>query len=50
MLLTSASLSLRATTHVRRGEDKRGIVLARWGGLGNHRYQVQLVYALAVAA
>ena len=31
---------LRATTHLRRGEDKRGIVLARWGGLGNHRYQV----------
>ncbi len=32
---------LRATTHLRRGEDKRGIVLARWGGLGNHRYQVR---------
>eukprot|EP01047_Picozoa_sp_COSAG01_P039285 COSAG01_NODE_3237_length_6370_cov_4.236007_7_plen_101_part_00 len=25
---------LRATTHIRRGEPTRGIVLARWGGLG----------------
>ena len=31
---------LRATYHIRRGEEQRGIVLARWGGLGNHRYQV----------
>ena len=31
---------LRATYHIRRGETKRGMVLARWGGLGNHRYQV----------
>ena len=31
---------LRATYHLRRGEETRGIVLARWGGLGNHRYQV----------
>lgn len=31
---------LRATYHIRRGEEARGIVLARWGGLGNHRYQV----------
>ena len=31
---------LRATTHIRRGEATRGIVLARWGGLGTHRYQV----------
>ena len=31
---------IRATDHVRRGTDKRGLVLARWGGLGSHRYQV----------
>ena len=31
---------LRSTYHIRRGEEARGIVLARWGGLGNHRYQV----------
>lgn len=31
---------LRCTDHVRRGENQRGVVLARWGGLGNHRYQV----------
>ena len=31
---------LRCTDHIRRGSDKRGITLARWGGLGNHRYQV----------
>lgn len=31
---------LRSTDHLRRGESSRGLVLARWGGLGNHRYQV----------
>ena len=31
---------IRATDHVRRGSNKRGLVLARWGGLGTHRYQV----------
>ena len=31
---------LRATDKIRRGETQRGMVLARWGGLGNHRYQV----------
>ena len=31
---------LRVTDAARRGSDKRGMVLARWGGLGNHRYQV----------
>ena len=31
---------IRATDHLRRGENKRGLVLARWGGLGSHRYQV----------
>jgi len=29
-----------AADHLRRGENVRGMVLARWGGLGNHRYQV----------
>lgn len=31
---------LRATDKIRRGQSQRGWVLARWGGLGNHRYQV----------
>lgn len=31
---------LRATDKIRRGQSQRGMVLARWGGLGNHRYQV----------
>jgi alpha-glucosidase (family GH31 glycosyl hydrolase) len=31
---------IRATDHIRRGSTKRGMVLARWGGLGSHRYQV----------
>lgn len=31
---------MRATDHIRRGSTKRGLVLARWGGLGSHRYQV----------
>jgi alpha-glucosidase (family GH31 glycosyl hydrolase) len=32
---------IRATDHLRRADDtKRGLVLARWGGLGSHRYQV----------
>jgi alpha-glucosidase (family GH31 glycosyl hydrolase) len=30
----------RATEHLRRGENVRGINLARFGGLGSHRYQV----------
>lgn len=30
----------RATDAARRGQDARAFVLARWGGLGNHRYQV----------
>ena len=28
----------RATDNFRRGDNTRGFVLARWGGLGNHRY------------
>lgn len=31
---------VRSTDNARRGSDKRDFVLARWGGLGNHRYQV----------
>eukprot|EP00656_Telonema_subtile_P013176 TRINITY_DN16684_c0_g1_i3.p1 TRINITY_DN16684_c0_g1~~TRINITY_DN16684_c0_g1_i3.p1 ORF type:complete len:817 (-),score=152.03 TRINITY_DN16684_c0_g1_i3:124-2574(-) len=31
---------VRSTDHIRRGTSKRGMVLARWGGLGSHRYQV----------
>eukprot|EP00005_Dracoamoeba_jomungandri_P001218 CAMPEP_0174251194 /NCGR_PEP_ID=MMETSP0439-20130205/1098_1 /TAXON_ID=0 /ORGANISM="Stereomyxa ramosa, Strain Chinc5" /LENGTH=818 /DNA_ID=CAMNT_0015331455 /DNA_START=326 /DNA_END=2782 /DNA_ORIENTATION=+ len=31
---------VRGTDHIRRNENVRGVVLARWGGLGNHRYQV----------
>ena len=31
---------LRASDHIRRGSNQRGMVLGRWGGLGNHRYQV----------
>jgi alpha-glucosidase (family GH31 glycosyl hydrolase) len=31
---------LRSTDHKRRGENVRPLVLARFGGLGNHRYQV----------
>jgi alpha-glucosidase (family GH31 glycosyl hydrolase) len=32
---------LRGTDHIRRGKtNTRGLVLGRWGGLGNHRYQV----------
>ena len=29
---------LRSTDHQRRGENLRGLVLARWGGLGTHRF------------
>lgn len=29
---------IRSTDHLRRGEDVRGWVLGRFGGLGNHRY------------
>uniref|UniRef100_A0A6B2KX16 DUF5110 domain-containing protein n=1 Tax=Arcella intermedia TaxID=1963864 RepID=A0A6B2KX16_9EUKA len=31
---------VRGTDSLRRGDTQRGIVLARWGGLGTHRYQV----------
>ena len=31
---------VRATSNARRGAAKRDNILARWGGLGNHRYQV----------
>jgi alpha-glucosidase (family GH31 glycosyl hydrolase) len=31
---------IRCTDHIRRGENVRGVTLARWGGLGTHRYQV----------
>ncbi len=31
---------LRCTDRHRVGDTKRGLVLARWGGLGGHRYQV----------
>jgi len=31
---------LRGTDHIRRGDNIRDLVLARWGGLGTHRYQV----------
>ena len=31
---------IRATDHLRRGSSKRGLILARWGGLGSHRYPV----------
>lgn len=31
---------IRSTDPIRRGSDKRGMVLARWGGLGSHRYPV----------
>jgi len=30
----------RSTDHKRRNENIRGLILSRWGGLGNHRYQV----------
>ena len=30
----------RGTEYFRRGETKRAIHLARWGGLGTHRYQI----------
>jgi len=30
--------TLRSTDPQRHGEDRRGLVLSRWGGLGNHRY------------
>jgi alpha-glucosidase (family GH31 glycosyl hydrolase) len=31
---------LRGTDKIRRNQTQRGMILARWGGLGNHRYQV----------
>jgi len=31
---------MRSTDRIRRGENRRAMVLARFGGLGNHRYQV----------
>ena len=30
----------RSTDRQRLGQDQRAMVLARWGGLGGHRYQV----------
>ena len=30
---------MRVTDPIRQGVNKRGVVLARFGGLGNHRYQ-----------
>ena len=32
---------VRATDKLRRRQNERGLVLARWGGMGNHRYQVR---------
>uniref|UniRef100_A0A7S2WIU5 DUF5110 domain-containing protein n=1 Tax=Mucochytrium quahogii TaxID=96639 RepID=A0A7S2WIU5_9STRA len=31
---------LRGTNNIRKGSKQRDMVLGRWGGLGNHRYQV----------
>jgi len=31
---------IRSTDHARRGQNLRGMVLSRFGGLGHHRYQV----------
>jgi len=31
---------LRCTDRIRKNDPRRAMVLARWGGLGNHRYQV----------
>jgi len=31
---------VRSTDSIRRGESKRDMVLARWGGMGGHRYPV----------
>lgn len=31
---------IRVTDPKRQGKSKRGLVLARWGGIGTHRYQV----------
>ena len=31
---------LRCTDRHRVGDDTRAMVLARWGGMGHHRYQV----------
>lgn len=31
---------MRGTDYFRRAVDKRAVVLARWGGLGSHRYQM----------
>ena len=33
---------MRATDRQRNGQDERAMVLARWGGLGGHRYQVRV--------
>jgi hypothetical protein len=30
----------RVTDHKRRGSNLRGFTFARFGGLGNHRYQI----------
>jgi alpha-glucosidase (family GH31 glycosyl hydrolase) len=31
---------IRVTDPKRQGKPDRGLVLARWGGMGTHRYQV----------
>lgn len=31
------SNKIRGTNHIRRGDPRRGAILGRWGGLGNHR-------------
>ena len=36
----TSSLDFPWRRDARRGDDRRSMVLARWGGLGNHRYQV----------
>lgn len=40
---TMTTNMLRGTDHLRRGEPQRDLVLARFGGLGSHRYQVSPV-------
>jgi hypothetical protein len=33
---------LRCTDRARKGDNERAMVLARWGGMGHHRYQVSV--------
>jgi len=40
----------RSTDKQRRGSDERAMVLARWGGLGGHRYQVPLLTSSHLSA